>query len=567
MAIDEGQYEISVSFLKEEKKKLNKITLFYSLITSLDLGVRLWFSVNSKPGGKPRHSPKIRGQAGRRLGSGNDHQTGIWSVKTDAYQNEIVERRFNTMTNKNRKLPQILTAAAIMAAVSAVPAFAASGWNQENGEWVYLDRNGDRVTNVWKKNAAGNHWFYLDEDGYMVTNQLVEDNDQYYYVNEDGAMVKNEWRKLEDDSDNDAYTDGTCWYYFGSNGKATKNTSGRTKLSTINGKKYVFDEEGKMLFGWINEENAMVNEAEEWSSGVFYCGEEDDGAAVINKWSLLEVDDPEGDSDADGNYWFYFSSNGKKFADVTKKINGKSYQFDERGVAQFKWYMASPSSIASSSTASSSDYKFYNSPEECWRAEGWFYTVPTQDIDEEAYEDDQAYWFYANKNGSLVTSQLKTINNYKYGFNEKGEMLEGLYALTFDGGQIESYEKINNIDEMPDAEEGVKVYYFGNSPKDGVMATKKSVKVELDDDQYDFGFRTNGEAIHGISDNKIYIMGRMMKADSDMKYGEITFEGNTYLINTSGTIQKKKNNVKDSNDTYYCTDEKGIITYRGSEKK
>lgn len=468
------------------------------------------------------------------------------------------------MSNKTRRLPQILTAAAIMAAATAIPAFAAGGWSQEDGQWVYLDKNGDKVTDSWKKNSSGTHWFYLDEDGYMAVNQLIEDDENYYYVNEAGAMVKNEWRKLEDDSDDEAYTDGTCWYYFGSNGKATKNTSGKAKLTTVNGKKYAFSDEGKMLYGWVNEEGTMVSEDSDWESGVFYCGEEDDGAAAVNQWKRIDVDDPDGDDDADGSYWFYFSSNGKKYADVTKKINGRSYQFDDRGVAQFKWYTTN----ASSSTASSSDYKYYNDPEQCWRADGWFYTVPTEAVDPEAYNDDEAFWFYADKSGNLAVSQIKTINNYKYGFNEKGEMLEGLYALTFDENRkIETYREIENIDEMPGEEEDCKVYYFGNTPKDGVMAAKKNVKVELDDDTYDFGFRSNGEAINGISDNAIYIMGRKMKADSDMKYQEVTFGGETYLVNTNGTIQKKKTNVKDSDETYYCTDAKGIVTYKGSEKK
>ena len=116
---------------------------------------------------------------------------------------------------------------------------------QEGDQWVYLDSHGDRVTDSWKKSASSN-WFYLDEDGYMAVNRLIEDDDDYYYVNEDGAMVKNEWRKLEDDSDDDAYTDGTCWYYFGSSGKAEKNDKGRARLTTINGKKYAFSDTGKM---------------------------------------------------------------------------------------------------------------------------------------------------------------------------------------------------------------------------------------------------------------------------------------------------------------------------------
>ena len=30
---------------------------------------------------------------------------------------------------------------------------------------------------------------------------------------------------------------------------------------------------------------------------------------------------------------------------------------------------------------------------------------------------------------------------------------------------------------------------------------------------------------------------------------------------------KNKKNIKDSDDTYYCTDKDGIITYEGGEKK
>lgn len=470
------------------------------------------------------------------------------------------------MRNKNIKLPQILTAAAIMTMVSAIPAFAASGWSMENGNWVYLDRNGDRVTDAWKKNDRGTHWFYLDEDGYMAVNQLIEYNDDYYYVNEDGAMVKNEWRKLEDKDDDEAYTDGTCWYYLGSNGKAVKNTSGKVKLTTINGKKYTFSDSAKMLYGWISEDGTMITDESDWSSGLYYCGEEDDGAAMYNSWKLLEVDDPDADDRADGNYWFFFGTNGKKVTSSNKTINNRKYTFDDRGVAQFEWTLAS-SSNASSSDALADNYKYYNNPERCWLASGWFYTVPEENVDAEAYHNDDEYWFYADKNGNLTKSRIRSINGYKYGFNEKGEMLEGLYALTFDENKkIETYREIEDIEEMPEEGDSESVYYFGNTPKDGVMAAKKNVDIVLEE-KYTFGFRSNGEGIHGISDHSIYIKGRKMKADSDRKLQAVTFDGKEYLVNTSGVIQKKKTNVKDADETYYCTDASGVITYSGSEKK
>ena len=464
------------------------------------------------------------------------------------------------MSCKNKKLPQIFAAAAVMAAVSAVPAFAASGWKMEGNRWVYLDKKGDRVTETWKK-SAGDNWFYLDSDGYMAVNKLIEDGDDYYYVNENGARVSNEWRRLEDDSDDGVYTDGNCWYYFGGNGKAVKNDSGQAKLTAIDGKKYAFSDTGKMLYGWVSEDGTMITDDSDWASGLIYCGEEDSGVAAVGKWAFLEIDDPEADNDAEG-YWFYFGTNGKKTVNSTKTINGKKYQFDERGVAQFKWHAASASS------ASASEYKYYNSPEQCWMASGWFQAVPSEGMNADAYRDEKMHWFYADKKGELVTSRIRSIDNYKYAFNEKGEMLKGLYALTFDEeNHILSYQKISDIDKLPDEDENVAVYYFGNSPKDGVMATKKKVTVKLDDEDYEFGFRSNGQAINGISDNAIYIHGYKKKADKEMKLETVEYGGNTYLVNTSGTIQKNKTNTKDADDTYYCTDSKGIVTYVGNEKK
>ena len=43
---------------------------------------------------------------------------------------------------KQTKLVAVLSAAALMAMGASMTAFA--DWSQEDGEWVYLDRNGDR---------------------------------------------------------------------------------------------------------------------------------------------------------------------------------------------------------------------------------------------------------------------------------------------------------------------------------------------------------------------------------------------------------------------------------------
>ncbi len=231
-----------------------------------------------------------------------------------------------------------------------------------------------------------------------------------------------------------------------SDGKAGKNDSGRARLTTINGKKYAFSDTGKMLYGWVSEDGTMVTDESDWASGLLYCGEEDDGAAAIAQWVLLDVDDPEADDDADG-YWFYFGTNGKKTWIPPRPLTGASISLTREVLPSLSGIMHRR---CSESTASASEYKYYNTPEQCWLADGWFLTVPSGGCGRRRLLDDEVYWFYADKKGELVVSRIRSIDNYKYAFNEKGEMLEGLYALPLMRTAISlPIEEIENIDEMP----------------------------------------------------------------------------------------------------------------------
>lgn len=406
------------------------------------------------------------------------------------------------MKKRFRQILIPLTAAAFSAGLSMVSL--AAGWTQENGEWYYYSSDGSKETDTFKK--SGNNWFYLDSDGTMVTSSIVEQDGNYYYVNSQGAMVSNEWREAE-------------------------------------------------------------NEDDAWQEGIYYCDPDNGGRLVYNSWKYLTAEDDENDDrDGDG-YWFYFQSNGKKVANTdSKRINGRKYRFNEYGAAQFDWY-ATPS-VASSSVSSG---LYYNSEDQCWLSTGWFKTYPDEDIDPEGYDEGEEFWYYADSKGELVTSQIKTINGQKYGFDAYGKMLYGLYRLTFDedGKTILSADKIESESDLPDQNEDAYVYYFGDSPKEGAMKTG-TCTLEIDGEKYYYKFRTSGDmkgaGVNGIDDGYIYIQGRRMTAESGSKYEPFTYNGNDYLINTSGKIMKNKTNVKDADDVYYCTDEDGIITYSGYDK-
>ena len=99
--------------------------------------------------------------------------------------------------------------------------------------------------------------------------------------------------------------------------------------------------------------------------------------------------------------------------------------------------------------------------------------------------------------------------------------------------------------------------------------TNDTVTYDIDDDGN----------VSFIDDGKyIYLEGRRMEADEDLKYepftafgaevktGDDVTDGNFYLVNTSGSIQKRRHNLKDRDGNYYCTNDNGVITYYGGEK-
>lgn len=459
-------------------------------------------------------------------------------------------------------------AAAAFTIGASMISFAATGWNQEGDNWFYYDNGGSRVTQEWKK--SGSTWFYLDENGQMAKSSLVEEDGNYYYVNSVGARVANEWREVPNDDDfggDDAPE--TCWYYFGSTGKAYKGSgSGKASFKTItkaNGdvKKYAFDDQGRMLFGWVDEAGEIQTGEDAWKSGIYYCGEAGDGARLESEWKKLDAaDDENSDADFDDMYWFYFDTNGKKLMDTEKTINKGRYLFDENGAAQYSW---NEKNVGTPSDA------FYNLPDQCWVSTGWFKTVPSAEMNAEAHDNGEESWFYySTEKKDLVRGQIKTINNYSYGFDENGEMLHGLYKLKVENKMIKEAVKIESESELPSKDEDWDVYYFGDSPKEGSMSIGNAT-VTLDGEKYSYTFKKSGTdrgaGAEGIYEDAIYVKGRMFKAEKELRYQVVEFEDNPYLINTSGKIQKNKKNVKDSDGNYYSTNAKGIVEYQGSEKE
>lgn len=274
-------------------------------------------------------------------------------------------------------------------ALASFTAFAADqGWVKENDTWFYLDKDGDTVENAWKTNADGSLYFYLNEDGEMATSSLIEDGEYLYYVNADGVQSRNQWRLLETEDADEArwyyfdakgraventkkvingktyyfdeegqmlygwasigtdsnaemvkdFTQGdmylgtnetgwrwdNCWFKetdlenedvdyfwfrFNSKGEKIKAENGVKKVR-VDGIDYMFDEEGKMIAGKF----------ETFEGAKYYAS--NSGAIYKNRWFWIE------DEDTETGYWYFADKNGKLIEEGEKKINGKTYLFD-----------------------------------------------------------------------------------------------------------------------------------------------------------------------------------------------------------------------------------------------
>ena len=191
---------------------------------------------------------------------------------------------------KQTKLVAVLSTAALLAIDASMTSFAATGWTEEDGTWVYYDRNGDKVTDKWAK--SGNNWYYLDSNGEMAVDTLIEDGDNYYYVDVDGVMAANQWVAIDNEDAGQDDEPEHYWYYFQANGKALKQgDNSNVALKTINGKKYAFDDEGKMLYGWVKSDDASRidnSDNDAFKEADYYFGGEDDGAMTTG-WLLVDV--------------------------------------------------------------------------------------------------------------------------------------------------------------------------------------------------------------------------------------------------------------------------------------
>ena len=462
---------------------------------------------------------------------------------------------------KQTKIAAVVSAAALLAIGASMTSFAATGWQEEDGTWVYYNRAGEKVANAWE--YSGDNRFYLDDAGNMATDSLIEDNDDYYYVDANGAMVRNRWVAIDNEEAGEENQPDVWWYYFQANGKAYKNThaSGNIFKKVINGKTYAFDEDGKMQYGWVKKEDGVTNyDDNAYQECDYYFGDENDGAMSMG-WreiALTDVSDADteqpGDSywDSDQVRWFYFKSSGvKQTSSTNKTINGRKYGFDEYGRMIADWHGSEDASSSNAISKANSDlsrrgtsnnataaatksyakeFMYFSSPEDGARfTKGWFKVVPGYYLNYKDYDDGNDRWYYANGDGKIAAGEIKAIKGKKYAFDLKGGMISGLAMLRTSGNEILEYaDNDGKYDSQEAFEKTARTmgndwgfYYFSdNEDKDGSMKTGNQ-RISLDGESFTFNFRKGGtkkgQGVTGMNEKKYYLGGMLMTADSDNK--------------------------------------------------
>ncbi|MBO6120035.1 MAG: hypothetical protein J6P02_06165 [Lachnospiraceae bacterium] len=436
----------------------------------------------------------------------------------------------------------------------------AAGWFNDGGDnWSYLEPDGTLLTSTIRN--SGEDRFYLDENGIMVRDYLLEDyNDAVYYFDDTGKMVKNTWVAVEPSQVyNQMENAPTIYlYYFGNNGKAYRSHGGIAR-KTIDGKKYLFNEGGQMLSGWIDEYGNRYNEYDTESDPfVGYCyfaGDETDGV-LREGWTAYEEGSVEDRYYLRQTLWFYFKPGDNKKVQsnattefATKIINGKKYAFDDNGVMVEGW---DSDTIDANNTNNSIRTKQY------FKEDGddkgrltkkeWVFAVPSMKQNLDDHDQEIERWFYSLGGGDIVKGLMKKINNKHYIFNNEGIMKTGLciiekgtnvYVDCIDAEKTDGKDFIISRHYVSvDKGSASKVYeifddntqslfYFDEGTDlddDGNLSFGRrrlgEQKVAFADDDYTFVSKGSGE-YEGKQKKKYYQNGLRLRADSALGLGII----------------------------------------------
>lgn len=219
-------------------------------------------------------------------------------------------------------------------------------WGMPDGKRYAFGPNGEMLAEQWYKHPQADYWLYLDKDGTAHDGWLELDGKRYYFSDTmlvrskpedgydgmweidgenyafgpDGAMVTG-WKTIRNkdnfknyyffDSDGKAHKgwlyENNAWYYFDLQGGFMYcDRDPRDRIHEIDGKKYAFATDGKMITGW-----------HEWDGEKYFFNS--DGSMHMG-WLTYNND-----------RYYLSTHSGKMYFGDTYKIDGEYMTFDADG--------------------------------------------------------------------------------------------------------------------------------------------------------------------------------------------------------------------------------------------
>ena len=445
-----------------------------------------------------------------------------------------------------KKQTKVLLAAAMLTLGASFSALAAEKgtWVLESDGWYCYDADGDAWTEEFCLSYGTE--YYVDEDGLLASSMWVEgENNDMFYVQSNGSKTVNAWKyvlpfEAEDDEEE-------AWFWFDAKGRMAAN-----KRVLIGENYYYFDEDGKMLTGWVEVtknaagEITAVDAADQYTNPADVIYATETGARGANQWLNtvtwgVEIDDAE----EDDFHWYWIGSTGK-VTTGKKDIEDLTYFFDVNGEMQTGWvgYDATSKTYETTNTASV-DALYFVGEQGYAKKNGWRKLVNAATYANRD-EDSSTYWFYFDKNGkAYLPTETTTANSVSFVNGDLGtftttdsnaavKKIDGVEYLFGANGQL-----VTGIKEMAD---GNRYYFTAN----GRVFGNTSIK-DADDYAYEFYFAekateelVKGQAVSGNADGYLYVNGLLQTSEEKGLYKIVEVNGDEFIVNNAGKIQHRE---------------------------
>ena len=354
-----------------------------------------------------------------------------------------------------------------------------SGWKKISSKWYYFEGGHPAgnvpfgVREIDGKNYVFNTSGVLAGAGW-VKSPFMDDNGNlhYYYANSSGIASVG-WKQI-----------GSKWYYFDKTGETGDIGYRFTGKHVIDGKTYIFGDDGAMMTGWYTDPSTGNK-----------CYIKKDGSFAVSEWITVS-----------GKKYYFDSKSFRVTGKVT--IDGNLYWFADNGAMKTGWqqeddkwyYLGNNGIVVKSDWVKIGTKKYYFGSKGVMvtgkvKIDGSYYMFADSGAMMTGWHKDaNGNWNYLQSDGVMAISKWITDGGKKYYFNSSGVMytgkkqVGGKYYIFADSGAlyVNKWVQVASGDWYYSTGDGTlivsdwlnqsgKWYHFGST---GIMAHNQKIKID-----------------------------------------------------------------------------------------